>query len=434
MSKIVARLRDSDAVNTLLRYNPVATAAPRRLVRRYATATPDEKRRIRADLLQRTIADARKTAYGAAFGPAFSDWPILDKDKLRTASGDFRTSTLLRVAAGTGGTTGQPIALSRSLSSIAIERFFIEQLVVPLGLSLRSSRVAILRADEIKEPQDTAPPYGVYRFGARHLILSNPHLNRDTASWYADAIRRHQTEILYVYPSMLENLLELLKSQSLSLHVPVVLSSSETVAPALYDEVREALGATLIDYYGLGERVALAAVGADRKYYFNPLYGDVELEDLQETDDADNALYRIIATGYWNRAMPLVRYDTGDIAMVARSDAGRIGEIETGERGFAGILGRRSEYIVGPDGSRISGLNHLPRDVENLVRMQVYQPSPEQVEIRLRPGSGFSEQSMRQLQNNVDAMIPPSIKVNIRDDAEFAKAPNGKTPFVIRES
>ena len=104
------------------------------------------------------------------------------------------------------------------------------------------------------------------------------------------------------------------------------------------------------------------------------------------------------------------------------------------DRRSAGILGRRSEFIVGPDGSRISGLNHLPRDVKNLVRMQVYQPSPDQVEIRLRPGSGFSEQSMRQLQDNVDAMIPPSIKVNIRDDAEFAKAPNGKTPFVIRES
>ncbi len=433
MSKLISRLRDSDVVNSLLRYNTVATATPKRITANYAKATDEEKRVIRSELLQRTIADARRTAYGAEFGAEIDEWPVLAKDKLRDASSDFHGPALLKVSAGTGGTTGQPISLARSISSIAVERFFIEQLLTPMGLSLKSSRVAVLRADEIKDPQDTAPPFGVHRFGARHLILSNPHLNRDTVGWYVDAIRRHNTEILYVYPSMLENLIELTRSNSLSIQVPVVLSSSETVAHALYDQVRNALGATLIDYYGLGERVALAAVGSDGRYYFNPLYGRVELMDMQETGDDGNALYRIVATGYWNPAMPLIRYDTGDIAIVNRNDENKLEDIEIGEHGFVGVLGRRSEFIVGPDGSRISGLNHLPRGVDNLVRMQVYQDSPDAVEIRLRPGPNFSEPAMRQLRENVEAMIPPTIKVDIRNDAEFEKAPNGKTPFVIRK-
>lgn len=433
MSKFISRLRDSDAVNSMLRYNVVATASPRRITREYAASSDEGRQRIRSRLLRDTIGDARRTAYGAGFGDDIEDWPILTKDRLRTSVDDFCAPTILKIGAGTGGTTGQPIALSRSVASIAVERFFIEQLVLPFKLSLKSSRVAVLRADEIKSPHDTSPPFGVYRFGGRHLILSNPHLNRDTAGWYVDAIRQHGTEILYVYPSMLENLMELAKANSLSLEVPVVLSSSETVAPALFDEVRNTLGATLVDYYGLGERVALASVGPDRRYYFNPLYGRVELIDMQEAADDGNALYRIIATGHWNRAMPLIRYDTGDIAIVSRSDEKRIEEIQIGEHGFVGILGRRSEFIVGPDGSRISGLNHLPRGVTDLVRMQVYQATPDEVEIRLRPGPGFSQQSMRQLRDNVDAMIPPTIKVDIREDAEFAKAANGKTPFVIRE-
>jgi len=434
MSKFISRLRDSDAINSLLRYNVVATASPRRITRDYEASSDEDKRRIRSALLKDTIADARTTTYGANFGDDIDDWPILSKDRLRTDVDDFGGPTTLKIGAGTGGTTGQPIALSRSISSIAVERFFIEQLVRPFGLSLKSSRTAVLRADEIKNPSDTSPPYGVHRFGARHLILSNPHLNRDTVGWYIDAIKRHGTEILYVYPSMLENLIELAKLSSLKLQVPLVLSSSETVAPALFDEVQDTLGATLVDYYGLGERVALASVGPDRQYYFNPLYGRVELIDMQEAADDGNALYRIIATGFWNRAMPLIRYDTGDIAIVRRIDENRIDEIQIGERGFVGILGRRSEYIVGPDGSRISGLNHLPRGVDNLVRMQVYQPSPDAVEIRLRPGPGFSQQAMRQLKENVDAMIPPTIHVDIVQEAEFDKAPNGKTPFVVRKT
>ncbi|RZV35413.1 MAG: hypothetical protein EX272_10655 [Chromatiales bacterium] len=433
MSKFISRLRDSDAVNSMLRYNVMATAAPGRITRDYAASSDEGKQNIRSRLLSDAIRDARKTTYGAEFGDDIDDWPILSKDRLRANTDDFCTSTLLKIGAGTGGTTGQPIALSRSIASIAVERFFIEQLVLPFGLSLKSSRTAVLRADEIKNPQDTSPPFGVHRFGGRHLILSNPHLNRDTVGWYVDAIQRHGTEILYVYPSMLENLMDLAKANSLSLELPVVLSSSETVAPALFDEVRSTLGATLVDYYGLGERVALASVGPDRQYYFNPLYGRAELIDMKETADDGNALYRIIATGYWNPAMPLIRYDTGDIAIVSRDDESRIEEIQIGERGFVGILGRTSEFIVGPDGSRISGLNHLPRGVNDLVRMQVYQSSPDEVEIRLRPGPGFSEQSLRQLRDNVEAMIPPTIKVDIRDDAKFAKAANGKTPFVIRE-
>ncbi len=432
MSNLVSRLRDSDALNLLLRYNPLATSRIAKLAQRYAAADGPGRRRIRERLLETTIRNARRTRYGAQFTDAVDDWPILDKSTLRDNVDDFRGPGRVAIEAGTGGTTGQPIKLFRSLSSIAIERFFIEELVRPLGLSLRRSKVAILRADEIKDPQDAAPPYGVHRLGRRHLILSNPHLNADTVAWYVGAIRQHRTDILYVYPSMLENLMNLAAQASLPFQVPIVLSSSETVAPALFKEVKDRLGATLVDYYGLGERVAFAAVGQDGAYYFNPLYGRTELIDLGEQSDEGQSLYRVVATGYWNDAMPLVRYDTGDIAMVRPQDRDRLREIENGERSFAGILGRRSEYIVGPDGSRISGLNHLPRGVSNLVRMQVVQLSPGVVEIRLRTGPAFDERDREQLQANIDAMVPPSISIEIRDNVEFDKAPNGKTPFVIR--
>lgn len=435
MSNVLSWLRGANFVNSALRYNFVGVAGVRKILDQYASSDPEQREGIRSSLLQTALRHAQKTRYGKQFGDSIDKWPILKKDRLQAHEEDFWVPSLFRVSAETGGTTGTPIRLIRSIANVAIERHFIERLIQPYGVSLKSSKVAVLRADEVKDPRDSAPPYGVHKDRQRHLLLSNPHLNLDTVDWYIDALKRHNTEVLYVYPSMLENLIHLARQRSLSLQVPIVLSSSETVAPALFEEVRHSLGGTLVDYYGLGERVALASATSAAEYYFIPSYGRIELVDTGESaNDNGDACCRIIATGFWNSAMPLIRYDTGDIGIVKNEDRGRLTEIENGEIPFTGIQGRSSEYIIGRNGSRISGLNHLPRGVENLVRMQVIQQSLDTVELRLRVTDDFSSSNMQQLRHNVGDMIPPSIQVNIEKHLELLKAPNGKTPFVVRQN
>lgn len=433
MSNVLSWLRDAQFLNSALRYNSFAVVRARKILDQYASTSPAQQGQIRHALLQAALRAAQSTEYGKTFSNAFDEWPILTKDRLQAREEDFWTRSFFRVSAGTGGTTGSPVRLVRSIANIAVERLFIEKLIEPYGVSLRSSNVAVLRADEVKDPRELTPPYGVYKERRRHLVLSNPHLNLETIDWYIDAIKRHKTEVLYVYPSMLENLIQLAKQRSLSLQVPIVLSSSETVAPALFDEVRHSLGGTLVDYYGLGERVALASATSAAEYYFEPTYGCVELVSTGEAaNDNGDMSFRIIATGYWNNAMPLIRYDTGDIGIVKNEDRNRIAEIQEGKMPFAGIQGRSSEYIIGRNGSRISGLNHLPRGVGNLVRMQIIQHSPDNVELRLRVTEEFTTSNLQQLRQNVDDMIPPSIQVDIKKDLELLKAPNGKTPFVVR--
>ena len=56
------------------------------------------------------------------------------------------------------------------------------------------------------------------------------------------------------------------------------------------------------------------------EYWFSPAYGYVELqpENSQDVENETRAA-RIIATAYWGSAMPLIRYNTGDMAIIPSS-------------------------------------------------------------------------------------------------------------------
>jgi phenylacetate-CoA ligase len=221
--------------------------------------------------------------------------------------------------------------------------------------------------------------------------------------------------------------------RSVTLSIPVVLSSSEMVNPDLFDRVATMLGGQLIDFYGQGERVAFAHATCAGRYCFNPLYGSVELSPLEESaPDPEYSSFAIIATGHWNSAMPLVRYETGDIALVSKADLSRLSDIERGDHSFAGLLGRQSEFILGPEGEVVSGLNHVPRGVGGLIRAQIVQTAPTQVEIRAQASPAFDDDSVATLLQNARRIIPASVEIRIEVCDQLERASNNKIPFVIR--
>ncbi len=74
--------------------------------------------------------------------------------------------------------------------------------------------------------------------------------------------------------------------------------------------------AVTLDYYGLSERVCLATSYEPEQYYFHPLYGHVELFRAASDVSPGGSSAEIDATGFWNRAMPLVRLRTGDSILI----------------------------------------------------------------------------------------------------------------------
>src|SRR5262249_38684577 len=179
---------------------------------------------------------------------------------------------------------------------------------------------------------------------------------------YADELARFKPDVLFAYPSMLARLVNLLEEGSARPAIPTILLSSETLPNGLRAEAQARFSARLIDFYGLAERVCFAWSEDGDNYSFPPAYGWTELL----ASDADSGqpgcvAARIVATGFWNDSMPLVRYDTGDLAVLpANLSPHEIAEIQLGLRPFRGILGRQDETIPLADGTVVYGLNQIP--------------------------------------------------------------------------
>jgi phenylacetate-coenzyme A ligase PaaK-like adenylate-forming protein len=131
--------------------------------------------------------------------------------------------------------------------------------------------------------------------------------------------------------------------------------------------------------------------------------------------------------------MPLVRYRTGDlIRLESAPDDAALEELTLGLRSFGGVIGRDGDVLIAPDGTRLTGIDHFHRGVANLMRIQVIQSAPSQVEVLVIPAPGYGQRERSQLLENARRKLPGSMAVEIREVTELRRTAAGKTPFVIR--
>lgn len=438
ISALTTKLKRLEVGERFVRRNPFYYASIEREFKRLEGADEQARRVWTQGRLEQTLSSAARTAYGRSVGAprAIADWPLLTKEALRDHPDAFVRSgswgaQWFNASATTGGTTGVPLKLIRSPESVVAEQVCQDLAIAHSGVDPRRARLAVLRADDVKCLTDRDPPYWVFALGGRRLIFSSNHLSERTLPHFVSALRSFAPDVLWVYPTPLESLCLLLQRTGTRLEVPRVLSSSEVLQPQVWRLARELLGCTVVDRYGQAERVACAHAFAPGEYRFVPGYSHVEL--IEGARDEDSVFYEIVGTSLWNSAMPLVRYRTGDLIRLPASYGPReVGEVACGLRAFEGVIGRTNEVLLGPLGAGVlTGINHLPRGVGHLLRLQVAQERPDRVVLRVLAATGFSAEDEAQLMRNARSKIPEAIEVRVEVRTELERTAGGKTPYVV---
>jgi phenylacetate-CoA ligase len=187
----------------------------------------------------------------------------------------------------------------------------------------------------------------------------------------------------------------------------------------------------LVDYYGQAERVAFAYSNRSHEYYFLPGYAQIEL--LYVDSERGRDLYEIIGTPLWNLAMPLIRYRTGDLIQVkAGTSANELEDICYGTRSFLGIVGRSDDYLISPEGVKLVGIDHIPRDVNHVAQMQVIQESENLIRLLVVPYSKLRLKDQERILRNAREKLPASMQIKLEVVEKLEKTSTGKTPYVIR--
>jgi phenylacetate-CoA ligase len=424
----------NDWISRLTRYAFGGNGAAREAIARMASANADVRLRMQHDLLRSVLQHAELTPYGRGRPADLGAWPVLDKAQLRQDPLRFVVRRCWpRVPAATSGTTGEPMRLWRGLGSITAEQAFLDHLIRPLDLSFRDARVAVLRSNSPRLLESGRMPIAE-RVGRRRLWLSLPQLSPSSLDDYLATLRAFAPDILWVYPVAGDMLAGLCLDRGVTLPVKVVLSSSEMLGDDAMRRMQAAFRAPVIDYYGQAERLCMAVRRHAGCTYFEPAYGHVELVPTRFEGAAPGMGYaRIVATGFWNDAMPLVRYDTGDIIEhdPALSES-ELRLVALGILPFVRVIGREPGYLLAPGGGRVLGMVGMLGYGDGIRQAQYVQQEDLSVDIRVIPDDGFDETRRNALIARARQKLPKDVALRVSVVDRLETNASGKTPFVIR--
>ena len=424
-------LKQLPTAERLIKRNPFFYYEFRRALGEMEGASLDARRAVADRLRARVMRWAgRLPGYGNYdFSRPFGELPLLSKARLQAEAGRFQRQTVIpQVEVATSGTTGQPLRLKRSIQSLAVEQAMFDWMVAKAGVDFGNSRMAVLRGDEVKDPNDPSPPYWI-EVGRRKVVFSSAHLNSRTYPHYERKLQEFKPDILMAYPSSLDLLTHLAEPRNAAIRFKLALTSSETLGAGLRARVAEVFGAKLMDYYGQTERSCAAFSYEDGVYRFVFPYAYPEL--IAGPDGKCG----IVGTPFWNRAQPLVRYDIGDIAVLpenATSEAARE-RISLGMDPFLGIEGRRSDCLRLSDGSRVFGLDRIPSGVDGAASVQIVQVALASVLMVVVPNSRYTEETLAVLRRKFYLKVPHTVdlRIDLRDSP--FRLPSGKAPVFISQ-
>jgi phenylacetate-CoA ligase len=138
----------------------------------------------------------------------------------------------------------------------------------------------------------------------------------------------------------------------------------------------------------------------------------------------------IIVTDLTNRAMPILRYQIGDVAVAAdrRCPCGR--GLPLLER----LDGREADYVVTPQGKLVSGISltdHFATQVPGVAQMQIVQEAIQHFRFRIVRSPDFGPESLRRIEALVHERFGPEVFYECEYVAQIPQEPSGKYRFCI---
>lgn len=338
--------------------------------------------------------------------------PVITKDMVKQHADEMLTVPRWKViAANTSGTTGTPLRVYESLSSVWRSQAYTYCSRRRDGFTYGQPIVS-LRGNLDK----TLTHLKVHI--SNTLYLSSYNINKSTVAVYYRLILGHNPVAIEGYPSSLYSLALLLKEADLELHIPVTFTSSETLLDYQRKLIEEQLGTEIYDRYGMTERtIYLLEAHNHNGYYEAPGYSINEyLEDGE------------ICTSLVNEAFPMIRYRSNDVMEMMEAAE------ENPQIVVKRVEGRKEDFLRCKDGSRIMRLDFLFKGVKHVKMSQLVQDEKGILEVCVVPESDFDGEDRKRIEHNLIARVGAGnidYRIKLITEKEIRYTSRGKFKYLI---
>ncbi len=359
-----------------------------------------------------------------------SKLPVLTKSAVRRHFQDLQARNVAEratVLGRTGGTTGVPLKFRLDRSQVAFDHALIQRHWSWAGWRPRDLTV-LLRGFTLIPASNDRPPFWRRDLLDNRVYLSGFHLAPRHLPLYLDQIRRWGPCYLAGYPSNLFVLARFMNRSGTVIPMKAIFTSSELVTPAERRAIEAAFACRVWDRYGTNERLVVSQQCEEGSYHQNAEFGIAEVEvDGRPSRVGESG--RLLQTGLANRAMPLIRFDIGDIAALSeeRCACGR------GLPLLNPVEGRREDVLVTAEGRPMprAGLDQIYEYVDRVEQCQLVQERAGEVIVRVVPRPGFSADDERTLVRELRKRVGEATRVTVERVEALPRSPTGKMRFIV---
>jgi len=358
--------------------------------------------------------------------------PIINRKKVKSAGNDiiskkYSVTSLLKEV--TSGTTGVPLTLYRSKASsdliaAAKYRFYVMNGFHP----------------SMKTAYWTARPKKIWKFSRllglhreERIMLDIP-LKEQVA-----LLQKQQFDVFYCFPSHLVTLAQnIIDNNIKGIHPKLIFINSEHTQPSVRKFIADCFGVSPIDIYGSYEFGCIA--WGDWEAICQGMHINADLLFLEVVDPdtgqrvGEGERGHIVITDFTNLAMPLIRYDMGDLAVASYNQCG----CGMGFPIIKELVGRSVEVVTLPSGSEIIANHYFPkllRTFNVIEQSQVIITAQNSFIIKLKTTNNvkINELELTTKISEFSEGMLTEIQYVIAND-EFINSPSGKFLDYIRET
>lgn len=327
--------------------------------------------------------------------------------------------------ARTSGTTGSPLSLLQSRLAQSAQWAIWWRYRGWHGLT-RKTPLAVFGGKPIVAP-DSDGPYWRPNPANREVRFSVYHIGPRTVGAYVAELNRIRAPWIHGYPSALASLSHLAISEGLTLDQPprVVTTGAEGLSGHQKSLIESFFGAPARQHYGQIEGVANVSECPEGALHVDEEFGGFELLPT----GMSNHEAEILGTTFWNDATVLIRYGTGDTAVLGNAACG----CGRRSRVLESIDGRMEDAIVLPDGRQVGRLSPVITAVGGIAEAQFYQHADGSVELLYVPVSGDDESIEGRLRKSLQRRLGCELPVKLVRTSQIPRTSRGKLRLVVSE-
>jgi phenylacetate-CoA ligase len=393
-----------------------------------------------ADHAIRQVPYYRRLARALGIGPGdirragdLKSFPLLHKSDLRQHASELTADNAAvfgPVPASTSGTSGEPVTFLLDRESNCLEFVYYWRHWGWAGYRLGDRFAELGSQFFLVRPHLGDRPWFLQRH-LRRLVLNSGQMSASGAREMVAAMWRFRPRFLKGTASSLFFFAWSLREGRSSVPpLAAVFSTGETLQSHYRRTIEETFGCRVLDSYGHMERTVGISECPAGGYHVNSDYGLLEL-GTRRPSEGGTWTAPVIGTGLYNRAMPLIRYVSGDEVEVS-DDQGpcRCGRTLPLVRR---VVGRSRDVLRTPDGRFVTTLFLVPELVHGVRFLQYRQVAEDRVVICIVPAEGWNEACRQEILDYSKRLLGESmtIQTDLLSSLDQLRDPSGKLRVVV---